>query len=44
MRGSFFRPNLRLSAYRKGDDDDAAREDGARSAGAKGVRAAIVRW
>ena len=43
VRGSFFRPNLRLSAYRKGGDDDAARrQDGTRGAGPKGVRAAIV--
>jgi ATP-dependent DNA helicase RecQ len=33
-RGSFFRPNLQVSAYRKGDDGDT---------GGKGVRAAIVR-
>ena len=33
-RGSFFRPNLHVSAYRKGDDGDT---------GGKGVRAAIVR-
>ena len=44
VRGSFFRPNLRLSAYRKGGDDDAARaKDGTRGAGPKGVRAAIVK-
>src|SRR6185369_8470734 len=45
VRGSFFRPNLRLSAYRKGGSDDAAAETnaGVRSAGPKGVRAAIVR-
>ena len=44
VRGSFFRPNLRLSMYRKGGGDDGAtgsrpRE---RGAGAKGSRAAIV--
>jgi ATP-dependent DNA helicase RecQ len=33
-RGSFFRPNLHVSAYRKGDDGDT---------GGKGVRSAIVR-
>jgi len=45
VRGSFFRPNLRLSAYRKGGDDDAgAGANGrARGAGPKGVRAAIVK-
>ena len=40
FRGTFFRPNLHLSAYRKGEDSDAA------TAGApvrKGVRSAIVR-
>jgi ATP-dependent DNA helicase RecQ len=44
VRGSFFRPNLRLSAYRKGGGDGAG-ADGkrARGAGPKGVRAAIVR-
>jgi len=44
VRGSFFRPNLRLSAYRKGGGDDAAAAGPgrARAAGAKGVRAAIV--
>jgi ATP-dependent DNA helicase RecQ len=40
VRGSFFRPNLRLSAYKKGDAD--AGQPGARTAGAKGTRAAIV--
>jgi len=44
VRGSFFRPNLRLSMYRKGGSDEGAsggrpRE---RGAGAKGSRAAIV--
>src|SRR4029077_7966551 len=45
VRGSFFRPNLRLSVYRKGGDDDAKADGngGARSAGPKGVRAAIVK-
>jgi len=45
VRGSFFRPNLRLSVYRKGGADDAGAEGngGARSAGPKGVRAAIVK-
>ncbi|HMF42122.1 MAG TPA: ATP-dependent DNA helicase RecQ [Polyangia bacterium] len=44
VRGSFFRPNLRLSVYRKGADDAAAEANGgARSAGPKGVRAAIVK-
>jgi len=45
VRGSFFRPNLRLSAYRKGGDDDAGGrgKDGTRGAGPKGVRAAIVK-
>jgi ATP-dependent DNA helicase RecQ len=43
VRGSFFRPNLRLSAYRKGGDDAGADANGARAAGAKGVRAAIQR-
>ena len=44
VRGSFFRPNLRLSAYRKGGGDgDGAPEGGggARAAAGKGVRAAI---
>ncbi|HXT98253.1 MAG TPA: ATP-dependent DNA helicase RecQ [Polyangia bacterium] len=36
FRGRFFRPNLRLSIYRKGDHDGGA------SAGTKGVRAAIT--
>jgi ATP-dependent DNA helicase RecQ len=44
VRGSFFRPNLRLSAYRKGGGEDRAgngkpRE---RGAGPKGTRAAIT--
>ena len=45
VRGSFFRPNLRLSAYRKGDGGDGAgaTKPWVRNAGAKGVRAAIVR-
>ena len=44
VRGSFFRPNLRLSAYRKGDGDGAgAVKPWVRNAGAKGVRTAIVR-
>jgi ATP-dependent DNA helicase RecQ len=46
VRGSFFRPNLRLSAYRKGGDGDGRAPDaaaGARTAGAKGVRSAIFR-
>jgi ATP-dependent DNA helicase RecQ len=48
VRGSFFRPNLRLSAYRKGGGDGDGQVDagpaagsGARGAGKKGVRAAI---
>jgi ATP-dependent DNA helicase RecQ len=41
VRGTFFRPNLRLSAYRKGNGDDGA-ATGERAAGAKGTRAAIV--
>src|SRR4029077_7354008 len=50
VRGTFFRPNLRLSAYRKGGDQrgdgtgqgpDAAA--GARTAGPKGTRSAIFR-
>jgi ATP-dependent DNA helicase RecQ len=36
FRGRFFRPNLHVSAYRKGDHDGEA------SAGTKGVRAAIT--
>jgi ATP-dependent DNA helicase RecQ len=45
VRGSFFRPNLRLSAYRKGGGTGAGAGSGgrARGAGAKGVRAAIVK-
>jgi ATP-dependent DNA helicase RecQ len=45
VRGSFFRPNLRLSAYRKGAGDDAGADakPWVRNAGAKGVRTAIVR-
>src|SRR6185295_17720773 len=46
VRGSFFRPNLRLSMYRKGGDDGVAATGGGkpreRGAGAKGSRAAIV--
>jgi ATP-dependent DNA helicase RecQ len=43
-RGSFFRPNLHVSAYRKGEGGDESGERGAaRGAGGKGVRAAIVR-
>jgi ATP-dependent DNA helicase RecQ len=45
VRGSFFRPNLRLAAYRKGGstaEAGASAEAGARVAGPKGVRAAIV--
>jgi ATP-dependent DNA helicase RecQ len=41
VRGSFFRPNLRLSVYRKGGED-AAGKQGVRSAGPKGTRVAIV--
>jgi ATP-dependent DNA helicase RecQ len=36
FRGRFFRPNLRIAAYRKGDDNPGA-------AGTKGVRASIAR-
>src|SRR4029079_16830914 len=48
VRGSFFRPNLRLSAYRKGGDGDGAGQGpdaaaGARTAGPKGTRSAIFR-
>jgi ATP-dependent DNA helicase RecQ len=45
VRGSFFRPNLRLSAYRKGGGDGAGADPkaGAHGAVPKGVRAAIVR-
>jgi ATP-dependent DNA helicase RecQ len=43
VRGSFFRPNLRLSMYRKGGDEGATRGNPReRAAGAKGSRAAIV--
>jgi ATP-dependent DNA helicase RecQ len=43
VRGTFFRPNLRLSAYRKGSGDNAAAGGKrARAAGPKGTRAAIV--
>ncbi len=46
VRGSFFRPNLRLSMYRKGGDDGGTATGGGkpreRGAGAKGSRAAIV--
>jgi ATP-dependent DNA helicase RecQ len=43
VRGSFFRPNLRLSMYRKGGDEGAQRGNPReRAAGAKGSRAAIV--
>jgi ATP-dependent DNA helicase RecQ len=38
-RGSFFRPNLQLSAYRKGEGGDVGRT---RGTGGKGVRGAIV--
>jgi ATP-dependent DNA helicase RecQ len=41
FRGRFFRPNLRVSIYRKGEHDGAA-EPGARGAGARGVRSAIA--
>jgi ATP-dependent DNA helicase RecQ len=37
FRGRFFRPNLRISIYRKGEHDDAP------AAGARGVRGAIAR-
>jgi ATP-dependent DNA helicase RecQ len=37
FRGRFFRPNLRVSIYRKGDHDDTP------GAGARGVRGAIAR-
>ncbi|HEY7370942.1 MAG TPA: ATP-dependent DNA helicase RecQ [Polyangia bacterium] len=45
VRGSFFRPNLRLSAYRKGGEEGAGGANGKpreRAAGPKGARAAIV--
>ena len=45
VRGSFFRPNLRLSMYRKGGGDGGAKggvRHRERGAGAKGSRAAIV--
>ncbi len=37
FRGRFFRPNLRISIYRKGEHDDTP------AAGARGVRGAIAR-
>jgi ATP-dependent DNA helicase RecQ len=40
FRGRFFRPNLRLSIYRKGEPEGGA--GNARGAGAKGVRTAIT--
>jgi ATP-dependent DNA helicase RecQ len=40
FRGSFFRPNLRLSAYRKGDKADKGERDGGRS---KSVREDVLR-
>jgi ATP-dependent DNA helicase RecQ len=40
FRGSFFRPNLRVSIYRKGEAEGG--QAAARGAGAKGVRAAIL--
>ena len=43
VRGGFFRPNLRLSAYKKGADDAASGgKPAARGAGPKGTRAAII--
>ena len=44
VRGSFFRPNLRLSMYRKGSGEEGAAggKPRERAAGAKGTRAAIV--
>jgi ATP-dependent DNA helicase RecQ len=40
FRGRFFRPNLRISIYRKGEAEGGA--GNARGAGAKGVRPAIL--
>jgi ATP-dependent DNA helicase RecQ len=40
FRGRFFRPNLRISIYRKGDAEGES--SGARGAGLKGVRTAIL--
>jgi ATP-dependent DNA helicase RecQ len=40
FRGRFYRPNLRISIYRKGEAEGGA--DNARGAGAKGVRVAIL--
>src|SRR5450432_4767269 len=40
FRGRFFRPNLRISIYRKGEAEGG--QAGARGAGAKGVRTAIL--
>jgi ATP-dependent DNA helicase RecQ len=45
-RGSFFRPNLHISAYRKGDGGDSGESGGGRGerrTGGRGVREAIVR-
>jgi ATP-dependent DNA helicase RecQ len=42
-RGSFFRPNLHISMYRKGGDGETHGPSGGRSAGGKGVRPAIAR-
>ncbi len=44
-RGSFYRANLHVSAYRKGGDgeSDANGASGGRTTGGKGVRAAIAR-
>jgi len=42
VRGSFFRPNLRLSMYRKGGGDEGGGKPRERGAGPKGTRAAIV--
>jgi ATP-dependent DNA helicase RecQ len=40
FRGRFFRPNLRISVYRKGEPEGGA--GASRSAGAKGARGAIL--
>src|SRR5450432_2937800 len=40
FRGRFFRPNLRISIYRKGEAEGG--QAGARGAGGKGVRTAIL--
>src|SRR5450432_4232831 len=40
FRGRFFRPNLRISIYRKGEPEGG--QAGARGAGGKGVRTAIL--